>query len=91
MIAPSICCETCRISASQGTRGAMDAKCPECCVRHIMRLIKSLGEFGDDQHEGRIKDALFDELLKWRGNEGQASMRSAPCAEAESREPKQGA
>ena len=68
-ISPDIACKTCITAADPQYQRCIDLKCPACCVRHIMLEIEVFGKYGDESHEGRIKDALFEELLKWREGE----------------------
>lgn len=59
-------CKTCEVVAKLDKPEAeclVDLKCPECCVRHIMKTIEHLGTWGGDGHGERIKDRLLERLL----------------------------
>lgn len=61
-IDPSVSCRTCQIARGEATSRAVDMSCEDCCVRHLLRMIETMGAFGGEGHAERIKDRLFEAL-----------------------------
>jgi len=59
MISSDICCKTCLMAADAITSRAVDMRCVDCCVRHLLQTIDSLDRFGKPGHKERIEDKLF--------------------------------
>jgi len=59
MIDPDICCKVCQMAADSITSRALDMRCVDCCVRHLLQTIDSLERFGRPGHKERIEDKLF--------------------------------